>query len=94
MASSNEIKVASVVSTKTFGKTDAEVAQVLRWFLADKAGVPPEGMTVAQTNKWWLDQANDEIVNYVKREARRNRLRELREAQQSIEAQADTETNI
>lgn len=93
MASSNTIQVASVTSTRTFGKTDAEVAQVLRWFLVDKTGPPPEGMTVAQTNKWYLDQTNDAIVNYVKREARMNRLREL-QSTGTLEAQADNDTNL
>jgi len=94
MASSSVLKIATVTSTKTFAKTDAEMAQIVRWFLADKAGPPPEGLTQAQTNQWYLDQANDELARYIQSEARRNRLKELRAAQQSIEDQATSETNI
>lgn len=94
MSSSSVLKIASVTSTKTFGKTDAEVAQIIKWFLADKAGPPPEGLTQAQLNQWYLDQANDEVVDYIRREARRNRVKELREAQGVLEEQAGTETNL
>lgn len=94
MASDIRLRVASVTSTITFAKTDAEVAQILRWFIADKAEQPPEGLTQAQLNQWYLDYAAAEIVRYVRREAQRNRLRMLRDSQQSIEAQADAETAI
>lgn len=94
MASSLTLKIAAVESIATFGKTDAEVAQILRWFIADYAGPEPEGMTQAQRNKWQLDQARDRIVGYVRQEAQRNRLHELRAQQASIEDQATTETAI
>lgn len=93
MSSTLAIKVATTTSTRTFTKTDAEMANIIKLFMAKKAGVPPEGMTVAQTNQWWLDQAMDEIVEYIKGEARRNREDELRKAS-PIEAQAETETNF
>lgn len=94
MASSLTLKVASVTSPVTFAKSDAEVAQILRWFLADKAEPPPDGLTQAQLNQWYLDYAAAEIVRYVRREAQRNRPRMLRDSQQGIEAQADAETAI
>lgn len=94
MASDIRLRVASVTSTVTFAKTDSEVATVLRWFLADKAEPPPKGLTQAQLNQWYLDYAAAEIVRYVQREARRNRLQMLREQQGSIEAQADADTAI
>lgn len=93
MSSSIVLKVATVTSTVTFAKTDAEVAQVLRWFLADKAEPVPDGLTQAQANQWYLDYATAEIVRYVRREAIKNRLRELKE-QQSVEEQAVSDTAI
>lgn len=93
MASSSVLKIASVTSTKPFGKTDAEVANVVRWFMKDKEK-PPEGLTQAQLNQWYLDRTNDEIVNYIKAHARRNRIDELASQQQSIEDQATSETDI
>lgn len=94
MASSLTVRVANVTSTVTFAKTDQAVGQVIRWFLADKADPPPQGATQAELNQWWLDQASAEIVRYVRREAQRNRLQELRDEQQSIEQRATDDTSI
>lgn len=94
MASSLVLKVAAVTSTITFNKTDAEVAQILRWMMADKAGTPPTGLTTAQLNQWWLDQAAAELVRYARQEAAKNRLRELKTAGGNLEAQAEADTAI
>jgi hypothetical protein len=84
--------VGQLVSTVTFGRSDAEVAQILTWFMLDKIGEPPEG-TPAEQNQWRLEQAHREMLNYVAREARRNRLRELNDNAR-LEEQADDETNL
>lgn len=84
----------SAVNLNATGKTDTEIGQILRWFVIDKASPPPDGLTQAQTNQYYLDQAREEIMRYVVREARKNRLRDLQSQQQSIEAQADKETNL
>jgi len=94
MSSTLTLKVATVTSQVTFNKTDAEVAQVLRWFIADKASPPPDGLTQAQTNQWYLDQATAEIVRYIRQEAMRNRRAVLLQAQADIDAQAGIDTDI
>lgn len=94
MSSILTLKVATVTSPITLNKTDSEVAQVLRWFIKDWASPEPEGLTNGQLNQWRLDQAATRIVDMVRQEAQRVRLRELREAQASIEEQAATETQI
>lgn len=87
-------RVGNLTSTISFAKTDAQVADILAWFAMDKIGQPPEGLTQAQANQWRLDQAHREVVNYVVREARRNRLQMLRAEQASIEEQAEAETGL
>lgn len=88
------LKVASLTSTIDFSKTDAEVATILRWLIKDWASPPPEGLTQAQLNKYNLDQAAARIVDMVRQEAARIRLRELRDEQASIEDQAASETSL
>lgn len=87
-------RVGGLTSTVTFAKTEMQVAEILAWFVADKIGAAPEGMTPAQVNQWRLDFAHAEALAYVVREARRNRLRELQAAQGSLETQADLETQL
>lgn len=87
-------RVGSLTSTIAFGKSDAEVANIMEWFALDKIGQPPAGLTQAQQNQWKLDQAHREVVNYVVREAKRNRLHMLREQQANIEEQASSETSL
>lgn len=94
MASSITLKVATVTSTITLSKTDSEVAQVLRWFIKEWAGPEPEGLTTGQLNQWRLDQAAARMVAMVRQEAQRVRLRELRDAQASLDEQATGETAI
>jgi len=94
MASSITLKVATLTSAVTFAKTDQEVASVLRLFIKDWASPMPEGLTTAQQNQWALDQATARIVAMVRQEAQRARLRELREAQASIEDLATADTAI
>lgn len=84
----------TVTSTITFKKTNAEVGQVLEWFISGWAGPVPDGLTQTQQNQWKLEQAHRKIVDYVIREARRNRLQMLRAADTSIEEQAESDTQL
>lgn len=97
MASTLTLKVATVTSpvdlNKT-GKTDAQIAAILEWYIADWAGPMPEGLTTAQQNQWKLDQATTRILDHVVSTARNNRLKQLRSQQASIESQAETETQL
>lgn len=87
-------RVGGLTSTITFAKTDAQIADVLNWFALDKVGDPPPELTTqAQINQWRLDQAHREAMNYIQREANRNRLRTLRE-QANLEEQAEQETRL
>lgn len=88
------LKVGTVESTITYSQTNAQVAQTLEWYILGWAEPMPEGMTVTQQNQWKLDQANAKIRDHIRAEARKNRLRILRESQANIETQADTETAL
>lgn len=94
MSSTITVKVATLTSTVTSAKTDSETGQILKWFVADKATPPPEGLTQAQLNQYYLDAATTELARYIRQEASKNRLRELRAQQQSLESQAETETQL
>lgn len=94
MTSKINISVGGLTSVKQFTKSDQEVGQVIRWFVADKIDPPPDGLTQAQLNQYYLDFARDEIVRYVQREARHNRVKELRAQQQNVEDQASGETEL
>lgn len=78
---------------RTFAKTEIEVAQILELFVRDKIDPRPEGLTDAQENQRRLDFAHDEVLRYVVREARRNRLRELQETT-DLESQADQDSQL
>jgi hypothetical protein len=85
---------AGLSSTITPSKTNAQVAEILNLFILDWAGPPPEGMTVAQTNQWRLDQATRRVADMISQEARRVRLQQLRDDQADLETQADQETGL
>lgn len=94
MASDLRLRVATFTSTITFAKTDAEVGNILKWFVADKVTPPAAGLTAAELNQYYLDAARDELVRYVRQEARKNRLAELKAAQASIEDAATADTTL
>lgn len=94
MSSSLTVKVATFTSAITFAKSDAEVATILGYFIADWASPMPDGLTVPQQNQWRLDQAAARIVAMVRQEATRVRLRELKAAQTSVEDQASQDTAL
>jgi hypothetical protein len=91
---SNVLTVGAVVSTITFAKTNAEMAQVLRWFVNGFGDPPAEELTPDEARQWNLDRANAKIKEYIMTEARRARHGELKEAQPSVFDQAVTETEI
>lgn len=90
----SRLRVGILTSLKTFSKTDQEVANILEWFMLDKIGPDPVGLTPAQVNQWRLDQAHEEVLNYMRREANKNRLKVLRAAQVNLETQSTSETNL
>lgn len=90
----SRLQTGVLISTRTFARTEQEFRQILTWFMRDKISPEPEGLTQAELNQWRLDQAHEEIWRYVMRDAHKNRLRELREAQASIEEQATTDTQL
>lgn len=90
----SRLRVATLTSLRTFTKTEQEVAQILNWFVEDKIDPRPEGISDVEENQRRLDFAHDEILRFVVREARRNRLRQLREAQGDLEQQASQETTL
>ncbi len=97
MSATLTLKVATVTSPADLnrtGKTDAQVASILEWYISDWASPMPEGLTVAQQNQWKLDQAATRIVDHVVSTARANRLKQLKAAQGSIEDQAAAETGL
>jgi hypothetical protein len=94
MASSITLRVGNLTSTITFAKTDAQIAEILRWWIQDWASLPPEGSTQQQQNQHNLDQAAARIVATVRQEAARVRLRELRAAQANLEDQASADTQL
>lgn len=94
MASSITIKVAGYTSTITLKATDEQVGNVIKWAMADKATPPPDGLTPQQLNQYWLDAAAQEIVDYVRGQARKNRYRELAKEEEALEDQADADTKL
>lgn len=94
MSSTITIKVANVTSSVTLNNTDAQIANVLSYFIEGWADAMPSGLTQAQQNQWMLDQVVARIVDYVKATARANRYADLVAQQQSIADQATQETRI
>ncbi len=94
MASTITVKVASMQSVVTSSKDDASTGNILRWFVADKMSPIPDGLTQAQQNQLVLDAAAVELARYVRQEASKNRLKELKAAQESIESQAASDTAL
>lgn len=87
-------RLGALTSTVTFAKTDAQVADILRWFMVGQIGPDPEGMTPAQLNQWKLDAAHRAALDYIQREAQRNRLNELRAAQGDLDQLAFEDSQL
>lgn len=83
----------AATSSATSAKTVAEIANFNRLVTLDKISPPPEGLTAAALNQFYLDAVKDEIVRHLRQEAARNRLGELRAAA-NIEAQATADTTL
>lgn len=90
----SRLEIGQVNSEVIFAKSNAEMAQILEWFIAGWVDPMPAGLTLAQQNKWKLEQAHRKMFDYVKREARANRLADLRATSASLEDQADLETDF
>lgn len=86
-------QIAQQTSRLGFGGNDAQVTELWRLYLLDKQPPPPDGLTTAQVQQYYLDMAMPEIKAYIIREARKNKVREL-QAASNIESQADAATNL
>lgn len=84
----------SATSSASSNKTVTEIANFNRLVVMDKTSPPPDGLTPAQLNQFYLDAVKDEIVRHLKQEAYKNRLRELKAAQTSIEDQASIDVAL
>lgn len=94
MASSITLKIAGLTSIITFAKTDQEVGAILKRFVINKVAPPPEGLTVTQTNQYYLDEAVAEIVRMVRYNATRVSLKEAKDAQANLEEQAEIDNAL
>jgi hypothetical protein len=94
MASSIVVTVGNTVSTVTLNKSDAEVAAVLSWFIAEWASPVPEALTPAQQKQYQLDQVTARIVEMIRIMAKGVRMRELIAEQASVEAAAERDVAI
>lgn len=90
----SRLQTGVLVSTRIFTRTETEFRQILAWFMQDKIDPDPEGLTAAQLGQWRLDQVHEEIWRYVRQEAHKNRLRELRAAQANIDEQATNDVAL
>lgn len=81
-------------SSASSNKTVTEIANFARLVTADKSTPPPEGLTAAALNQFYLDAMKDEIVRYLKQEAAKNRLRELAAQEQAIRDQSVADTQL
>lgn len=76
-------------------KTNAEVAQILEWFLIGWPEAMPEGLTVAQQNNWKLHQAHRKIIQMVTAEAKSNRFFQRNQSERTaLEQQVEDEVRL
>lgn len=80
-------------SSANSSKTVTQIADFARLVTLDKTQPPSAGLTAAQLNQFYLDALRDELIRYAKQEAAKNRLRELRDAE-NLEAQSQAETQL
>lgn len=84
----------AATSSASSSKSVTEIANFNRLVAMDKASPPPEGLTAAQLNVYYLDAVKDEIVRYLKQEAAKNRLRELAAQVQAVQDGAVADTQL
>lgn len=77
----------AATSSASSSKTVTEIANFCRLVVKDKASPPPDGLTAAQLNTYYLDAVKDEIVRYIKQRAYDNGLRENEPQMQAIRDQ-------
>lgn len=96
MASSLTGKNGSLTSAFAFdgGKTDVQIGNLNRLFVADKASPPPDGLTQMQLGQYYLDATMAEFKRYYIQEVTKN-LRSERQAQkQAIDDQAAQDATV
>lgn len=84
----------AATSTATSAKTVTEIANFARMVTADKATPPPEGLTAAQLNQFYIDALRDETIRYWKQKAAETSLREKEPQIQAIRDSAVADTQI
>ncbi len=94
MSSTITVKVASLTSVVTSSKTDLETGNILKLFVADKASPPPDGLTTAQLNQYYLDACVSELARYIRQEAAKNLSRERASQKQAIDDQVIADTAL
>lgn len=94
MASSIVITIGTVSETLDLTASDTKVVEILRLYIKEWSSSVPEGMTVAQQNRWAMRQVLNRIRDSIKAEAQRVRMKELRDAQASLEETATSETQL
>lgn len=81
-------------STATSAKTVTEIANIARLVVADKAAPPPDGLTAAQLNQYYMDALKNETVRYWLQQAAKNSLHEKEPQIQAIRDAAVIETAL
>ena len=84
----------AATSSASSSKTVTEVANFARLVTKDKATPPPDGLTAAQLNQYYLDAMKDETVRYWKQKAFENGLRENEPQIQAIRDQTAIDTAL
>lgn len=89
MASSLTGKIGNLTSPITFdgGKTDVQIGNLARLFVADRVSPPPDGLTQAQLGQYYLDATMAEFKRYFMQEVARNLSRERAPQKQAIDDQ-------
>lgn len=96
MTSSLTGKNGPLTSALTFdgGKTDVQIGNLNRLFVADKASPPPEGLTQTQLGQYYLDATMAEFKRYFVQEVTRNLQRERQAQKQAIDDQAASDAAV
>lgn len=80
---------------KVFGMTNAQALVSIEIFISDTAGPMPEGLSVADQNRWKMQQALDKLTVYLRSETRRlSRAKKITGLEAQIESEVSVEVNF
>lgn len=89
------LEVGQFSSPHTFKKTNAEMWEILLWFIEDTADPMPADLTNEQQKQWVLDEARKKIHRYVRNEAKANRLAQrTQQTMATVRAEVETATDL